>query len=261
MTEEVVSKKIDMAKSELAFHGIRVTEDGQCYSFMEGQDKPSQSSCQEKIALLLREVEENKIIIKVFWKKICTLLLNKPVGLVGGSQSTEKMFVASLKHLLRFSKRFKHFGKTSKIFKQALQTDSQRFNESVMSKVVDYKICIDWMNHIVQNGMFCVKLLKYFESNRQKQVVAQQMVPGGSLDLEEEERHWSWDETQEDYEDSRKDYYNQTELSGGNDPEWLSQGFNWNEYRNDPYTYGDEDDDPYPHYYNFKSKVHKGIDV
>lgn len=253
-------EKIELVKAELAFHGIRVLESGQCFSFMEGEDQPVQSTCREKMHELKAEIAENKHGVRAFWDKMCKLLASSPQGMsTGGSPSTEKMFVASLKHMLRFGRRYKYFNKHSEIIKAALRKDVKGYTESTMSKVVDYKICIEWLDHLVRHGAWCCKLLVMFEQNRGT-VTAQQMIPSGTMDMEGDEhdplkeRRWAWDD--EDFDHSREHNTSVAPKSGfffvETDP---TQGVD------SLYDLGDEND-PYgnKHYYNFKSKVHRGID-
>lgn len=261
-----MANKIELVKSELAFHGIRVTDNGECFSFMEGQDEPVKSNCADKIKHLRYEIEQDKEGLKTFWNKLVGILSNTPSGSAGGSVSTEKMYAASLKHMYRFANKYRHFQKDAKVIRAHLRLDVKRNNETTMGKVVDYKICVEWLDHIVRQNAYCCKLLSFFEKNRIliKQVNAQQMVPQGTFDMEGDEsdplkeRRWEWDD--DDFKDDTRPQ--NMEAVVGNDPEWLNEGFNWVDYSQEPYLYGDDENDPYgnTHYYNFKSKVHRGMD-
>jgi len=258
---EHMAYKIELVKSELAFHGIRVTEDGHCYSFMEGEDDPTQSTVPEKISEIKYEIEENKRATIKFYMEVCKLLKQHQNGVAGGTTVTESMFASALKNLFRFAKYYKYFGKTAEIFKEALSLDSNKFTESTMSQVIDYKICIDWMHHLVRNGSFVSNMLDLYQSNMSKNVTAQnQMV--GPTDYPIKERAWEWDKDREDFEESEKNNRQQTRFLGGNDAEWLSEGFTWTDPQQEPFLFGDEENDPYngKHFYNFKSKIHRGVD-
>ncbi len=258
-----MANKIELVKSELAFHGIRVTEDGQCYSFMEGQDKPVKSNCIDKIKHLVYETEENKGGLKSFWIKTISMLSRPPFGTTGGTSSTEKLFANSLKQLLRFARRYRAFRRDALVLQKALRNDVKVYTETVMSKVVDYAICVQWLDHLVRHGVFCCKLLAFFDSNRgHGTITAQQTMPYGTFDMEGDdadplkERRWEWDDD-EFKEDAR--YETNTDVGP-------KSGFFFVETTPTMGLEGlyDElggDNDPYKHYYNFKSKVHRGVDV
>jgi hypothetical protein len=216
--------KIELVKAELAFHGIRVMDDGLCLSYMEGQDQPVQSSVRDKIHHIKYEMEADKEGLRVFWGKMLKALYAPSNTLVGGTPTTEKMFVAALKHMLRFSKKYNFFKKDTKIIQAALRKDVKRFNETTMSKVIDYKICIDWLDHLVHQGKYCADMLAFFEKHRHMMadaakhnvpVVADlQMMPSGVFDMEGDEhdplkeRRWLWDDEDATNESSREGEFN-----------------------------------------------------
>lgn len=264
-----MASKIELVRSELAFYGISVMNDGQCLSFIEGQDRPVKSTFQDKIQQLQYDIENHKEGVLSFWSKLIKVLQTPQHTFAGGSPSTEKMYVAAMKQLLKFSRRYKHFRKYSRFIQWILRNDVKRFNETTMSKAIDFKICIDWLDHLVRRDTYCIQLISFFDKHRSMMqtaiekkipVIAQQLVPPGSMDMEGDEhdpfkeRRWKWDEN--DFKDDVRPQ--NMEAWVGNDPEWLNEGFYWYTPETEPFAYGDKDNDPYRNKY--KQTHNRGYD-
>jgi hypothetical protein len=217
-----MASKIDLVKAELSFHGIRVMDDGSCFSFMEGQDEPVKSSCRDKIQQLKYDLEVTKNGVRGFWEHAISTLRQPLTSFTGGSPSTEKMFVSSLKMALRLARKYRFFKKDIPVIKYALKKDIKRFTETNMSRFVDYVLCVQWSHYIVKQSAYCISLLSFFEKHRNMladaiknnvPVIAQQMVPSGTMDMEGDEsdplkeRRWAWDDESEDLISDREGKY------------------------------------------------------
>lgn len=253
------SQKNNSIITELAIHGISITDDGQCMSNMQGENKTIKMPIKSKIKEIDYEIDEFIEGLKGFWHKAC-LLLSKDTGInYRVSSVTQKLFIDSVKHLYKLSSKHEYLKQTDYLFKQVLNSDSVLFSEMTMSKFIDYRICIDYLNHLIEDSYFCKHLLELV--NPQDKLAQMQMSPYGIQSLPMSERVHEIDEIDEAEEDKEnKDKRNQLRYTMGLNKEWLSRGFTWEEPRNHPFAWGDPDSDPYPHYYNFKTKKHRSLD-
>jgi len=255
---------LELLKSELAINGIIINDDGTCQSRITSTGVPESMSCEDKIKKIAIYVVENKKEFKHMWHFFCESLIECDAATSGGSAVTEKMYISAVKKAYRFSKTFGYFKNARSLLLMRLNQDIKKSTESAMSRIVDYHICLNWLYRTIENDLYCVRLLKAWtkEIDRLQNVVAQQMTPS-ALDLPMKERVWPWAEDDEDFHQREKDIRNQQRYQlpeTYDEPDKLEEGFFWREMRNDPYSFWDEESDPYPHYYNYKSKVHRGLE-
>lgn len=252
---------IEIIKLELAINGISILTDGQCVVSSAESETPITISCEEKFQQLHHSIKINKLEFKRMWNLFSDSLEKCGNSNVGGSPSTEKMYISSLKYAYKMTKKYRYFSSYKNKLKSHLNKDIKQCSESSMSTVIDYHLCMDWIYKDIKNDIYKINLFKAFSKLNQVKK-AQQMTPS-AMDLPMKERVWQWKEDEEDWDQRQKDIRNQQRYQlpeTYNDPDSFEEGFYWREMRNDPYSFWDEENDPYPHYYNYKSKVHRGLE-
>lgn len=246
---------IDRLKSELAIHGIRVTGDGKCVSY-DGGTIPVTTDIRTKILQLEYEIQDHKRLYLKFLDNINDLIINARQG-AGGTLSTEKMFVSALKYLKRIP--FRLSREKERVWDYALRRDISSFDEHSMSRVIDHKICMDWLYRLILENRLCIRLLRIIGTPIVVQAQAQ-MTPAGGLDLPWDERVSPWLADKEDWDNRQKEVQSQFRYRGiGGD--LYPQSENWGEFGQLPYFWGDKDEDPYKHYWNFGDNYkHTGVE-
>jgi hypothetical protein len=256
---------LETLKSELAVNGISVESDGTCQVHDPNAEMPVSMKCEDKIAQLSESIRLTKREFKNMWVSFTETLARCDGATVGGAATTEKMYVAALKRAYRLANSYHYFAPQRRLLNLRLNQDIKRCPENIMSRAVDYHICLDWLFRGIKNDSYRMYLLKEWikKIRMLRNTVAQQMTPAGALDLPMKERVWSFSEDEEDFKnsDAEKRHQQRYQLPETyNDPDKFEEGFYWREIRNEPYSFWDEENDPYPHYYNYKSKVHRGME-
>lgn len=170
---------------------------------------------------------------------------------------TCSIFVPAIQSLYALANSFPELQKNgvASSLKDALQQDSSSFSRLVMSKVVDFRLAIDWMHHLVRRDIYLRKLVSYYIQEMKKQqtaVAGASTGPWSNVDLPMNERVVPWEDMQEDIEETTKDKQNQSRYrmgleNYGNGDFSSNEGFVFREFRNEPYSFEDDDSNPYPH--------------
>jgi hypothetical protein len=235
--------------SELAMYGIRLLEGGRCEVMLQ---KKEQTTLAEEYAALQQASKANKQFIKELWSELSELLSSAPIAHSPGSDPTQRMFGNALVWLNTVASQFPQLHQVKLIIERQLKRDVATFSEAFMAKVIQYRLVIDWVDHLIRLDLYKCKLLNL--AHKVKLKTAQSGPWTGGIYLNDDER--VIDGTgKEDPEDAIKDHRalkppfgNETQIPETyNDPSRFEEGFYYREIRNEPYAFGDEDENPYPH--------------
>jgi len=240
---------LGVLERELAIHQIRLLSRNACEC--DGSQM-SINACVKKH----KDASRNniKIILKL-WNELKDILKEENGG--GTCSELREMFIPAIKNLyassLKFSK-LKELG-ISDCLKNAVDRDSDSFSGLTMGKVIDFKLSIDWMDHLIRRDIYICALLKRFrEAARSKPVVVARgvMGPWSNVDLPILERVFEWDDIEEETSGRGGDKRNQRRYrmgleNYGEGDTTSNEGFYWREIRNEPYSFDDEDETLYPH--------------
>lgn len=240
----------DISK-ELSAHGINLLEGG----------KVSCSFSKEPISIkeankkyVERSLKNRKFILEL-WKDLIESLSQKNENKSETYPYITRIFIDAVQSLYDLAINFSYL-KEQKIvdaLSMALDSDSSSYSSTTMNKVIDLRLCIEWVNHKINNDIYIANLLSayYILGKESKQVIAYG-VDGfySRLDVPMGERVFSFDEIEEDLRGRSRDIKNQRRyragLEGYNYP-YVNEGYYWREIRNEPYSFDDEDNNPYPH--------------
>ena len=249
-------ENLDLLKSELAMYGIKVAGE---HSLIYRGNKEVSLPIPEMLKHLKKEVSKNKKLFYSLWNEMNEVFQQFKFGATASNESTQRMFITAIKHLHKLSSEIITVSKYSRILRIALNQDIGVFSESFMSGVVDFSVAINWVDNMVRSDVYRISLLNYYSKRHGITTAAYAdedtdingvQGPWSNFDLPMKERVWSFSEDAEDFEESTKKRQNSGRYDlpkTYNSPDEFEQGFYWREIRNDPYRFGDDDSDPYPH--------------
>jgi hypothetical protein len=149
--------------SELAAHRVGVRPDGavtlQPLS-PTSEDATYFASAKEAAAHVRGKSEENAEFLLSLWKQVAAALPTT-IEKYPSNDGTRRMFISALKHLCVLagtSKMLGHLGVTHSLHASLLE-DSSGFSQDVMSRVVDFRLAIDWVAHLVEFDRYRAELL------------------------------------------------------------------------------------------------------
>jgi hypothetical protein len=122
-----------------------------------------------------------------------------------------------------------------------------------MNDVIDIRMAIEWVNHAILRDIYIASLVSaYLIMGRQGKNTLSYGVDGfySRLDLPMPERVFSFDEIEEDLRGRSRDLKSQRRYQAGLEGyhyPYVNEGFYWRELRNEPYSFDDTDNNPYPH--------------
>jgi hypothetical protein len=236
----------ELIRKELAMYGMLVDDDGTCTVFVDG--KKTKVPVDDQIKKIEDSIRSHASLAKELWNELKQLFHNKPIAIVAGNDATKRMFTEAIKHLNRVLLEMRM---DRSAVKQQLQRDIDTFPEGYMRKVVDYKLSIDWVHHLMLSDKYRISLLKALrKAGESPKEVKAILGPWGGLDLPMQERVWEYKDEGEslkghEQEKQKQERYQLPDTY--NDPYEFEEGFYYRELRNEPYAWGDEDSNPYPH--------------
>tara|TARA_B100001778_G_scaffold334491_1_gene346135 strand:+ start:26677 stop:27408 length:732 start_codon:yes stop_codon:yes gene_type:complete len=235
---------IELLTKELSLHGISFDK-GQL--FFRGQ----KSSYQDVANKLDVRIEKNTKLLRRLSTEIITELQNPTAG--SADKKTRRMFAHAIKSVYEIFLECKCPLNAIKAAKNIVNADSGLFSSRFMAKVIDFNLGIQWLIHLIRRDMYTIHLLfKFSEKIRSgRQALARGFAgPWGRLDLPMEERVFQWDDIAEETAGREADKMRQRRYRMGLEntkDNWPNEGFYWREIRNEPFAWGDEDSNPYPH--------------
>ena len=240
--------------SELKYYGIKLIKRHRCQSFVDGQKVTH--GIFEMIKNIKKEVEEKKNVLKSLLEEVMVLLDYSEFNNSMIDERMTKLFVYSLKDLSKFLMCFDEMGdsKYSVAIASALNRDIKSFSKDQIYKFPDYKISIDYVHRLICRMQYVIKLLKF--SSLGQKVVNQKEIklargisgPWANLDLPMEERVFDFgdEEMGGRVKDKQKQRRNMKSLRNRHNNDFVGEGHNWREVRNEPYSWSNrKDESPY----------------
>lgn len=242
---------LDILEKELAIHHIRLRGRNACDC--KG-DRISVLSC---IKMHDQSAQENKKILLKLWSELCSLLEKESQTEANSCEELSPIFTHSIKGLYKLASKFSFLRDNGTVvcLKESIDRDISSFSGLIMGKVIDYKLSIEWVHHLVRSDLYiCALMKKYRMAVRHKSVVVARGVQGpwSHLDLPMLERWFEWEDVEEETSGRGQDKRHQRRYKmplenygeGDSSP---NEGFYWREIRNEPYAFDDEDETLYPH--------------
>ncbi len=239
-----------LIKAELAVYGIHVFDDGRCEVALGAERKPT--TVPAEMQALTNAIKANKQFLRQLWRELSELIVSGINASTPGNDSTQRVFASALVWLHELSERFQQLARERHFLGAMLKQDVYHFPEAFMGKIIQYRVCIDWMDQIIKIDQYKLKLIKTTASAAH--VTAQSGPWTGGIDLRMDERVYDASDNAADEDkirDGRKlmapfdkenmlpDTYNK--------PDEFEPGFYYRDRNQEPYAFDDEDDNPYPH--------------
>lgn len=218
-------------------------------------DKEEPISPEQAIREFAVKAERNKSFILRLWFHATRMFNDRSETSISEQSALRNLFVSSVKGLYHLSLCFDklHEVGVTDIFYKIINDDPSYYSENVMNKIIDCRLAIDWVDHIIRRNEYLCQLIRaYILVNRQQKTLTARGVDGpfSRLDLPMEERVFKWDEIEEEMRGRVKDRQSQNRYRMGleryNDL-WNNEGWMWRECRNDPYLFSNsKNESPYP---------------
>jgi hypothetical protein len=235
-------------KKELSHHNIIL--DG---NYVITQDD-KKYDINTAVKVFKNKAKKSYSIIEDLWMSVAQTLNSRQKRKTETLDGIEDIFVYSLTGLRRFIFFFptlKNFDFINLSLRAAIDSDIDTFQYSTMSKIIEYKLAIEWLSHLINKNLYIKTLLVYSTWKSNLQVEAKGVFgPYSNLDLPMKERVFTWADIDEEVRGRSRDIRNQRRysmgLEGYNDP-LINEGWTWRELRNEPFLWKNQHENPYPH--------------
>jgi len=239
---------LELLERELSVHGITILGRNVCK--YKGREMVI-PSC---IKLKQSSIKKNKKLLLSLWKGVAEEIAKTNTG--DSCSITRRIFIPAIKSLYGQSLRFSELrdNGVADALKTAIGSDSDNFSGSIMSRVVDFRLAIDWLDYLIRRELYCCCLLNKMQHLLKDRLVEARGISGpwSNLDLPMQERVFEWEDIEEETagreQDKRKQRRYRQGLDnygeGDNSP---NSGFYWREIRNEPYAFNDTSETLYPH--------------
>lgn len=232
---------------ELAAHGILLKDN----MVTIGNSAPVTKTI--AIKSYKKRAKELYSIIEKTWSDVSSVLEYRDCRKTDQSDGVILLFIPALQGLKRILPLYPALANYNKIKMHvdgALLSDTNTFSQNVMSKVIDYKLAIEWLSHLLAKNLY-IKALLLACDNKNKIVEAKGVHgPYSNLDLPMLERVFNWSSIDEEVRGRENDKRRQSRYTMGFErynESGVNEGFTWRELRNEPYLWGKEGENPYPH--------------
>jgi hypothetical protein len=162
----MMTEPLDMLRKELAAHSVRVNPDGGVVVFGSGEDV-RHLSVAEAVTSLRSAAAENADYLVKLWHRASTVTRCEP-GHHRTTASTQRMFASAVKHLVKRASAnnyLSEYGLDAKLG-VALQRDVASYSQQQMDEVIDSRLAIDWMEHLVGLDHYRADLLETYAAVR-----------------------------------------------------------------------------------------------
>lgn len=241
---------LDLLEKELAINGVRILQGG-----VVEIDGKINLSPREAIFHFKRKAKYFYKVVSKIWNDIIPIVNTVSINAGEPSEGLRDIFVNSLQEMKRLIRIYPFLENHKMIdfaIANALSRDINTFSYRTMSRVIESKLAIDWIGHLVKRNVYICALIGYtYSIKRQSKKVNAAGVGGpfSNLDLPLKERCFEWSEIDEEVRGRSSDLQNQRRykmgLEGYHDL-WPQEGFVWRELKNEPYLWGKEGESPYP---------------
>lgn len=240
---------LDLLKKELAIHGIIVN--GANLKTTKGVLPIGHA-----IALHKAKAKVAFSLTEKLWNEVSEILKEPSPKNGKSAEGIDNIFIHSLQGLKRMVYLFPgltNFAQVEDSLCWALSRDINEFSYRTMSKIIEYKLAIEWVSHIVAKNLYIKALITRYAKfliNRDVTIAKGVHGPFTNLDLPMQERVFDWSSISDEVAGREKDKQKQSRytmgLEGYNDP-YVNEGFVWRELKNEPFLWGKEGENPYPH--------------
>lgn len=241
---------LKLLEKELSIHGISLSPNGLVK--LEKGEVPLGHAA----AVYKTKARSAYNMIAKLWEDLSVLLENQQPQQSKPPEGIENIFV----HCLQGLKRMIYLYPGLSLFEQiedsicsGLCKDVNSFSYKTMSKVIEYKLAIEWISHIIAQNLYIRYLLVTYSSiklNKSTVIAKGVHGPFTNLDLPMQERVFEWSSISDEVSGRERDKEGQNRytmgLEGYNDP-YVKEGFVWREIKNEPFLWGKEGENPYPH--------------
>ena len=237
----------DLLRKELIAQDV-LSSDGNSYHW-RGQEV-SFDFCKKQIRL---SAAKNKKLLLRLWTELAEQLAKRGTG--DSCPIARSMFIPAIKSLCVLASNFKKLQENGVVdsIKSALNEDSESFSRLVMSKVIEFRLAIEWLHHLVRRDLYLAAILDAYRKSQvhPQPVVASAYGPWTNVGPRMEDRVFKWSEIEDDVMGREKEKEDQSRYTMGLENYGTgdyspNEGFVWREIRNDPYNFGDEGESPYP---------------
>jgi len=243
---------------ELEYYGIHLIDNTKCECIMENGEKVTQGVI-KTIRMIKKSVNKHRRILASLWDNACDSL--SVINLTEEQfhdENMKKLFIFTLKDMSKFLLMFDELQGSflSNCVEQSLNRDINSFSSEQISKIIDYKISIDWIHRTIQRLLYICNLLGFAAIGRKKistydiKTAKGISGPWANLDLPTLERVYPFEQEESDgrQKDKEKQRRYRKGLENYNNDGRVGEGHYWRELRNEPYSWYDNDSEsPYPH--------------
>lgn len=244
----------EILKRELKYHGIILLNDRRCQVSFEDKT-PTNQGIIKTMRQIGASIRKRKNLMQELWNDISFVLSKEEGGTNIVDENIRKIFIHSLKDLLKFLLCFSECDNSyyTNVLKKSLSKDVTMFSKDQIYKIIQYKMSIDWMHRLISKLIYIRKLLYYSlygeeKINALKKEATGVSGPWSNLDLPMKERVFPFGQ---ELNDRRKDKQRQRRYKKGlenyNNDGRVGEGHYWRELRNEPFSWYDRKyEDPYP---------------
>jgi len=240
---------LDLLKKELAIHGVTVNQ---------GNVKTKSGVLPVGHALALYKAKAKAAfeLTEKLWNELSSILREPSPRNGKATEGIDNIFIHSLQGLKRMVYLFPGLSNFIQIENSicfALSKDINEFSYRIMSKIIEYKMAIEWVGHIIAKNLYIKSLIAIYAKyliNKDVTIAKGVHGPFSNLDIPMQERVFDWSSISDEVAGRENDKQGQRRykmgLEGYNDPR-VNEGFVWRELRNEPFLWGKEGENPYPH--------------
>ena len=244
-----------LLEKELNYYGIRLINNKKCHINYDNGDVKVQGVI-KTVRLLANHTKQQKKILLELWEEIVDILNDQSSSLDIIDDNMMKLFVFSLKDLVKYLLCFDDMDKSKyyMTISQALSKDVKTFNKQQVYSIPDYKISVDWVSRNISRLLYISNLLSLASMGRKKvsqyelKTAAGIAGPWSRLQLPMEERVFPFGfglRAREKGKQKQRRY--RQGLENYNNDGRVGEGFMWREIRNEPFSWADRKfEDPYP---------------
>jgi len=244
---------------ELATFGIHLSENGTC-QYYDAEGKAYQNTLGELGQEVRKSIRQNVHLFRSLWNQVANLL-NRPVQRQDRAYDPKiiDLFIHNLRDLSNLCMVFDELdgSPVKNSILHALERDIKDFDPAQIKSLPDYKISIDWVLRLIHRFKYIHKLLSFAGMGQEKarnyimKTARGVAGPWSNLDLPMEERVIPFTYDDEDLRgrmvDKLKQYRYRKGLENYNASDGVGEGHYWRELRNEPFSWYDQSENPYPH--------------
>lgn len=235
----------ELIEKELAFLGI-IIKDNNINYYSNGEVIAIPNT--EIVNKINSNIKNNDQFLTSIWEEMINSFVDIEKG-IAGNETTQRLFINTIKNFYNLCKNSKKLIKSSRIFKHILRHDINDFNEEFMSKIIDYGISINWLKRCILKDLYKIELLKLVLPEVK---IANTGGYMGFLDIPMEDRAREYKDIEEENEDTKNSpnywfWKHRHDLPETyNKPNEFETGFYY-DHESSRMPFQKQEDSPYPH--------------